>query len=441
MILSAASPARPSLEELEGLLRIELTRSGERDIRSFALAATPLAYCQGEFDCWVATPGTCRAKDAEQAIVRAIHDADRLVLLDEVTFGGHSFIVKRAQDRLLCLLTPFFEKRAALTHHGARYERTASLYALGWMPVLDTDEVETWTALADANAINMLAPCSGAVVVDDPGRDGWAAQLRALLASTAEPGADIAPRRSLRQVLVDAAEPAFETPAPPPPRTAALLVGSAKIKGTSVSESLARALMARLATEGVTTELHFATEFVHENAHTLAAAAAIARADLVALVSPLYVDALPALVVHALELIAAARATTPAPARLVALINCGFPEPEQIRTALRIVRHFADRAGYHWAGGLPLGGGGTLDPQRALDEQHGPAEHVKLALDLAAPALAHGLDVPAAALEKIMKAPMPDAVYRIAGDLGWRYQAHKNGVAQRALRARPLDHT
>lgn len=133
--------------------------------------------------------------------------------------------------------------------------------------------------------------------------------------------------------------------------------------------------------------------------------------------------------------------TAPVPARLVALINCGFPEPEQIRTALRIARHFADRADYHWAGGLPVGGGSMLDPKLALDEQHGPAERVRTALDLAVAALAHGLDVPPAALERILKAPMPDAVYRIVGDLGWRYQAHRNGVAQRALRARPLDHT
>jgi len=34
---------------------------------------------------------------------------------------------------------------------------------------------------------------------------------------------------------------------------------------------------------------------------------------------------------------------------------------------------------------------------------------------------------------------MPDAVYRIVADLGWRYQAFQNDVPQRALRARPLD--
>lgn len=41
-----------------------------------------------------------------------------------------------------------------------------SHYALGWMPKADASTVETWSALADANALNMLAPHVGATVVD-----------------------------------------------------------------------------------------------------------------------------------------------------------------------------------------------------------------------------------------------------------------------------------
>jgi len=104
-----------------------------------------------------------------------------------------------------------------------------------------------------------------------------------------------------------------------------------------------------------------------------------------------------------------------------------------------IARHFASRTGYHYCGGLPLGGGGTLNAEQLLDEQHGPAEHVKHALDLAAAALARGEDVPRDAVESMIQTPMADALYRLVGDLGWRYQAFRNGVPQRALRARPLD--
>ena len=165
----------------------------------------------------------------------------------------------------------------------------------------------------------------------------------------------------------------------------------------------------------------------------------MASADLFVLVSPLYVDAFPALATRALEQVAAARAGSGRPAAFTTIVNCGFPEPEHTRTALAIARHFARAAGYAWAGGLPLGGGGAIDPAVPLDAQHGPAEHVKAALDRAVPALARGEGLPDEAIARMTALPMPDAVYRVMGDLGWRYQVYRNGLAQSALRARPLD--
>jgi hypothetical protein len=312
-----------------------------------------------------------------------------------------------------------------------------SLFKLGWMPHVNPDAARTWAELADANALNLLAPHVGAVVVDDAGRPRWAEDVRTLLASTAVPGADIQTRALLREALMAAATAQVRAQ-PIRPRTAALVIGSAKAKGTSVSENLARALSTRLEAEGVTTAIHAATEFLRDE-RARAAARAVAAADLFVLVTPLYVDAFPALAVHALECITAVRRESPAPAQFAAIVNCGFPEPEHIRTAFRIARHFAAAAHYDWAGGLPLGGGGAVDPHTPLDAQHGPAKHVRSALDLAAPCLTRGDAIAADAIEHMAASPMPDAVYRFMGDLGWRYQVYKNGLAQAALRARPLD--
>jgi hypothetical protein len=143
-------------------------------------------------------------------------------------------------------------------------------------------------------------------------------------------------------------------------------------------------------------------------------------------------------VTHALELVAQERSPT-APARFVAIVNCGFPEPEHTRTTLRIARSFCHAAGYSYAGGLPLGGGGVVTPETSLDDAHGPVALVARALDLAAPALAHGGAVPEEALAEMMRSPMPDALYRLAGNFGFRRLAHQLGVPQRELRARPLD--
>ena len=67
-----------------------------------------------------------------------------------------------------------------------------------------------------------------------------------------------------------------------------------------MSENLARALSARLEAEGVTTAIHAATDFLREE-RARSAASAVAAADLFVLVTPLYVDAFPALATHALD--------------------------------------------------------------------------------------------------------------------------------------------
>ena len=112
----------------------------------------------------------------------------------------------------------------------------------------------------------------------------------------------------------------------------------------------------------------------------------------------------------------------------VPLINCGFPEPEHTRTAIRIARHFAAAASYGFAGALPLGAGGAVTTDRDLDQPRPPVTHFVEALGLAAGALAAGAVVPAAALDEIVKPSFPDILYRLAGDLGFRWQAHLHGT-------------
>lgn len=439
VVLSAASPRYPALERIAGELARALAAVGETEVRTFELAGLPLAHCLGEFDCWARSPGTCRAKDAENEIAKAVHDASRVVLLDAVTFGGHSSTVKRAQDRLLCLLSPFFEKRALLTHHAARYEKAPSFHAVGWMPRIDEAEVETFLGLADANAINLISPRVGAVVVDDTSSpEARVDALTGMLVSEEVPGARLVDRASLRAALFEAAKGDFSTEAMRAPARVAFLVGSAKPKGTSVSERLASAMAQRFEQEGVGSEVHFVADLQHENTRTSAELEALASADLLVLVAPLYWDALPALTTSALERIATVRAAGPKRGKLAALVNCGFPEPEHARTALRIVCHFAARAHYHLAGGLALGAGGMVG-EGPIDAQRGPMEHVKKALDSAVHALARGENVPEAAIEGMADKAMAESLYRFLGGLGWRYQAHKNGIPQSALTARPFD--
>ncbi|MCA9632190.1 MAG: flavodoxin family protein [Myxococcales bacterium] len=420
-------------------LLAELESAGYDEVSLFELDNTALAFCQGEFDCWLKTPGKCRARDAEEEIVRAVHDADALIFLDRLAFGAHGYAVKRALDRLICLLEPFFTKRASLTHHEARYAKQPALFSVCWAQEPVAREEETLFDLTEANALNFLSPRFGSVVLHKDDEAGWSARLRAMLASSKVPGETIHSRAPLRADLLAMAAPDLGVLGPTSVRRAALLVGSPKVKGTSASEALARSLAARLEAEGVVSTIHHATAFVHDNARSRELAKAIADHDLLVLVTPLYCDAFPALTTHALELIAHARTLRNQPARFVLIVNCGFPEPEQNRTALRIGRHFADAAGYAFGGALPIGGGGVVQPQEGLREPHGPVAHIVRGLDLAAPALARNQVVPDAALQEVTRPLLPDALYRLIGDLGWRWKAHENRLSQRDLRARPLD--
>ena len=439
VFLSAAPVWHASMGELSTLLRSELARAGYADVRSFDLTTAKLAFCQGEFDCWVKTPGRCRAEDTETEIVAAVHDADALVLLGPVTFGGHGYVLKRAIDRLLCLLEPFFTKRASLTHHTRRYDRYPSLFSVGWAPEPSLSVAETFDELNDANAINFFAPRRGALVADDANRERWCEAIRTMFDHPRAPGATLTSRESLRAALLSSAAPDPHGVGPVHTGRAAILVGSSKPKGTSASEALARALGERLERASVAAEYHFATEFVHDDARAAAQAKSIAACDLFVLATPLYVDSLPALATHALELVLRAREGAPPPGRFIAMVNCGFPEAEHNRTALRIARHFAEQARYAWAGGLALGGGGVVKRHRSLERPHAPVASIVRALDRAAPALARGDAIPIEAIASMAEAPIPEVLYRVIADLGFRFQAYQNRVSQHGLHAHPLD--
>jgi multimeric flavodoxin WrbA len=436
VILLAPSPVTESLGLLEHV-RAELSSLGEHDPRVFDLSTFPLAYCPGEFDCWVKTPGVCRAHDQEDEIARAVHDASRLVLVDEVTFGGHSSRLKRAQDRLLCLTSPFFEKRVSLTHHRARYETLPSLYAIGGASVAAPAEAETFAALADANAVNLESPHVGVEVIDPSVGDPRGAVARCL-ASTRVPGESIGSREDLRLRLRESLAPVHRPFPVEAPRKVALLIGSAKPKGTSATEKIVAALETRFASAGTPTVRHFVTELLHEGPRTEKVLADLADADTLVVVAPLYWDAFPSLVTSVLERMARIPSSEPGRKRLCSIVNCGFPEPEHTRTAFVILRHFAARAGYSFVGGLALGGGGMM-ASGTLDDPHGPMIHVAEALDLAVRALSRGQSLPETAIERMAFAPIPDAAYRLMGDLGWRWQAHTHGLEQGELVARPLD--
>jgi hypothetical protein len=232
------------------------------------------------------------------------------------------------------------------------------------------------------------------------------------------------------------------TVAKPAPKTALLLVGSPRGKA-SISRSLGGELLSRLEAAGLTTKGATAAEALHSTEEQHRLHKAVDKADLVIVSFPLYVDQLPAPLVQVLELIAERRKGTlgvtpwagPLVQKLVAIVQCGFPETLQTRPAVEIMKQFARAAGFEWAGALAMGMGGALGGKR-LDKVGGMVRNVHKALDIAAASLAAGQSVPDDASQLFARPLMPLWFYFAAANWGFRRQAKKHGVAG-TMRARP----
>lgn len=226
---------------------------------------------------------------------------------------------------------------------------------------------------------------------------------------------------------------------------ALLLIGSAKPRGRSTSESLGRYLCSQVSNHGWGLQTLYVHMALRTESQRQAMLAAVDAADLVVLATPLYVDSLPYLVTDALERIAAHRtelaSSTEAPLRkprFVPIVNCGFPEAEQNDVAIDICREFACIARLEWAGGLSMGGGGVVHGL-PLD-QHGPrAEGIRNALAMTADVLATGLPVPDEAAELLARPAIPPRLYTVLGNIGWHATSWRAGT-HRYLHDRPFDY-
>jgi len=447
VILDGTPPDDGSLVPILTILT-EVFGRGGAETRVLAVREMRIAHCIGCFGCWVETPGICVENDEGRAIARAVARSEVTVLFTPVSFGGYSSDLKRALDHFLPLIIPYFRTHRGEIHHPPRYA-TPRLVAVGVQRRADEGEAALFRTLVGRNALNFSPPSHAAEVVvasDDPG--ALRRRFEALLTRVDELPVGAAYTSLMPAPGVPAAAP---TAAPGGARRALAIVGSPKTKSASTSGVLAAHLLERLAQRGWETESLTLKASVRNEGGQAELLTSVGRADLLLLVFPLYVDALPFLVTKALEVIAAHRLETasPRPQRLMAVVNCGFPEPHQNTAALAICSRFAAQSGIEWAGCLALGAGEIVSGGHPLagPGRAGlpPAGHLVQALDLAAAALAEGRTVPSEAVELAAKCPiplMPFALWRRVfprfGAAFWHRRAAANGVARERLRDRPL---
>ena len=142
-----------ALKVREVLSRVCLV--GSTSLESIDVSKEKLKSCIGCFGCWVRTPGICvHTKDFGTAFLSKIFDADQILILSHITWGGYSPGIKAYTDRLLPLLHPYFTKRNGEMHHKLRYRSMPVLHAVGFN-ARTTEEEQTFVRYADAHRDNM----------------------------------------------------------------------------------------------------------------------------------------------------------------------------------------------------------------------------------------------------------------------------------------------
>ena len=284
-------------ERVRAALTAQLQTQGW-DVEHFALCEQKIGNCAGDFFCWIRTPGVCNVNDDNRAIAAAAVASDLTIYLTPITFGGYSSTLKRMVDHQIQNVSPFFAKIEGETHHHKRYQKNPDLLAVGWMDAPDAQSEAVFRHLVQRNAINFHANTWSVAWfwrVNRMRRCGFGAEDGWTICEMVVP----LPKRNCRQTVTQATRPVEI-------QRALLLVGSPKTR-KSTSNSLGGYLFEQLSAQSIQTETIYLHTVLRSPQKMQALLEAVDAADLVTLAFPLYVDALPAPVIEALERIAAHR--------------------------------------------------------------------------------------------------------------------------------------
>ncbi|MBA7664260.1 hypothetical protein ES703_72317 [subsurface metagenome] len=101
----------------------DLLESSKHTVTILKLREMDIRYCIGCFGCWVKTPGECVVKDDSRDICRECINSDLVVFASPIIMGFTSALLKKAHDKLIPLIHPYYELVQNEVHHLARYDK------------------------------------------------------------------------------------------------------------------------------------------------------------------------------------------------------------------------------------------------------------------------------------------------------------------------------
>lgn len=166
--------------------------------------------------------------------------------------------------------------------------------------------------------------------------------------------------------------------------------------------------------------------------------AALLDADAIVLSFPLYFFCLPGVLMRFLEdyeKYFRVHGEQKKSAKVYAIVNCGFPEPEINMEAIRVIGCFSRHIGAQFRFGVLIGGG----PMISSVEGIGPVKKAYEKLDAAIQTMSDDICGETSRIlpNVLIKPSFPRRFYLLMGSMGWKQQAKKNGLKKTDLYRRP----
>lgn len=154
LLLNGANQGDAISENICSVFTNELNKCSY-EVKLINLHQLEIANCLGCFGCWIKTPGICVIDDAGRDVAKAFIQSNLVIFITPVTFGGYSYELKKAIDRLIPIISPFFTKIRGEVHHKKRYKKYPSLISVGIMTEMSKEIADTFKNIVTRNAINM----------------------------------------------------------------------------------------------------------------------------------------------------------------------------------------------------------------------------------------------------------------------------------------------
>ena len=145
---------------------LEGIKDAGADLELYYTKKLKIKPCQGEFACWLKTPGKCFQDDDMNELYPKLVSADVLVFATPVYVDGISGPMKNLMDRMIPIIQPFFELRDGHCRHLTRegHSKSAKLVLVSNCGFWEMDNFDPLVVHMKAACKNMSREFAGALL-------------------------------------------------------------------------------------------------------------------------------------------------------------------------------------------------------------------------------------------------------------------------------------